>query len=157
GNEVWTRNLGTLLLSADSIAVDATGIYVTGLISPMAGPGGFKTALNKYDFDGLMVWTKAVTSQSYAYRVAAGNSGVHVAATNHIANFIRKYDSGGSEVWTHTLIGDTSVTALALDGDDLFAAGITSLNLPGQCAAGGTDEFVSRYAADGTELWTRQL
>ena len=44
-----------------------------------------------------------------------------------------------------------------MDTDGIYVAGVTLRALPGQCAAGSSDAFVTRFDMDGKELWTRQF
>ena len=39
----------------------------------------------------------------------------------------------------------------------ILVCGSTSINLDGETNHGGQDGFVSKYAADGTRLWTRLI
>jgi uncharacterized protein (TIGR03437 family) len=77
-----------------------------------------------------------------------------------IGNDLRKYDSGGDELWTRQIeIGarEGGVTGLAVNAGGVFVAGGTLGVLPGQTHIGKTDAFVRRYDPSGRELWTRQF
>ena len=74
--------------------------------------------------------------------------------------FIRRFGADGSERWTHQFgtAHDDVAYAVAVDNlGNAYVAGYTTGTLPGQKQAGGPDGFVSSYAADGTERWTRQF
>jgi hypothetical protein len=49
------------------------------------------------------------------------------------------------------------VYGVAVDATGVYLVGDTVGTLPGQTSAGGSDAFVRKYDADGTELWTRQF
>src|SRR5258706_7194452 len=53
-------------------------------------------------------------------------------------------------------IGNDSGQALTADANgNLFVAGKTDGAFPGQTNAGGSNAFVSKYDANGNEVWTR--
>jgi hypothetical protein len=74
--------------------------------------------------------------------------------------FARRYAADGTVVWSHQF-GTTGVdVANAADVDptgDLVVGGQVGGTLPGQQGSGPADAFVRKYAADGTEQWTRQF
>src|SRR5205085_8195993 len=70
--------------------------------------------------------------------------------------FLSRYDSGGNQTWTRGGIAGW-IQRIAVDTDGIYAAGVTRGALPGQCAAGSSDAFVTRFDMDGKELWTRQF
>ncbi len=77
-----------------------------------------------------------------------------------IGNDLRKYDSGGVELWTRQIgIGarEGGVTSLAVNASGVFVAGGIQGVLPGQTNLGKTDSFVRKYDPAGRELWTRQF
>ncbi len=43
------------------------------------------------------------------------------------------------------------------DSSGIYVVGYTGGTLPGQNKVSGTDAYIRKYAADGTELWTRQF
>ncbi len=76
--------------------------------------------------------------------------------------FIRRYAPDSSEIWTRqfgtAMGGGGGVDALAFDASGaVVIVGYVTGALQGQTFAGNEDAFVSKYAADGTELWTRQF
>src|SRR5688572_13467727 len=76
-----------------------------------------------------------------------------------ISIFVRKHDAAGNELWTRQFV-TTAVqphATLSADATGVYVAGGTSAALPGQNLAGGTDVFVRKYDAAGSELWTRQF
>ena len=60
--------------------------------------------------------------------------------------FLRKYSSGGNELWTHTLQQEFGTgAALAADSTGVYAA-----------ARNGFRHSLGKYSSDGNVLWTRQ-
>jgi hypothetical protein len=73
--------------------------------------------------------------------------------------FLRKYDANGNPVWTRQF-GTTGIDELFgifVDAIGIYLSGNVNGTLPSQIPAGGVDAFVRMYAANGTELWTRQF
>lgn len=176
GNEVWTRQVGgsgsELYLG---VAVDRTGAYVAGFVSPLPDDGGDNDALVvKYDFDGNVVWTRqfGVSDIDRLEGVAVKHDGVYVGgfttgtfpgetSAGGQDNFLRKYDTSGNEVWTRqfgTSGNDgASFRGVAADGRGPYITGNVAGTLPGQTSAGGRDAFVRQYSHAGDELWTLQF
>lgn len=176
GNEVWTRQFGgsgsELYLE---VAVDQTGAYVAGFVSPLPDLGGDNDALVvRYDFDGNVVWTRqfGVSALDRAEGIALKHGGVYVGGftTGTFQGqtsaggqdiFLRKYDIDGNEVWTRqfgTSGNDgASFRGVATDGRGVYIAGNVAGTLPGQTGAGGRDAFVRQYSRSGDELLTVQF
>ncbi|MBI2688114.1 MAG: SBBP repeat-containing protein [Acidobacteria bacterium] len=117
GNELWTRQFGTLdPVRAYGIAVDSSGIYVTGDTSgALATPvGGADVFLRKYDASGNVVWTRQFGTPTVdgAGAVAVNSSGVYVAGSTtgtfpgqaRVGGlgdaFVMKFDLNGNPQWT---------------------------------------------------------
>lgn len=74
--------------------------------------------------------------------------------------FLSKYDSVGNLLWSRLLgaSDEAEAFAVAVDADDnVIIAGKTNEELVAADVFSGTDSFVSKFAGDGEELWTRQL
>ena len=74
--------------------------------------------------------------------------------------YLRKYDAAGQLVWSRMLGSSdhASGLALAVDGSGNVAiAGRVTDRLTSTGIGGGGDTFVSKYDADGRELFTRQI
>jgi hypothetical protein len=73
--------------------------------------------------------------------------------------FIRKYDLGGTEVWTRQFESSQTdeATGVAVDATGVYVSGDASAALPGQTFFGQRDAFVRKYDLNGTELWTWQF
>lgn len=67
--------------------------------------------------------------------------------------FLRKFDTGGGEVWTRHFVTSSQAVSLAIDGTGVYVAGWGDA-LPGQSSGG---IFLRKYDFDGNELWTRQF
>ena len=120
GNDLWARQFGT---AADdfgqSVAVDGSGDvyvagYTSGILPGQSSAAGVDTFLRKYDGSGTELWTRQFGSaqDDYGQSVCVDSSGnVYLAGYTNGAlpgrtsagaqdAFLRKYDSGGAELWT---------------------------------------------------------
>lgn len=73
--------------------------------------------------------------------------------------FLTKFDIAGQQVWSRQLGTSADDQAAGASADALgsvFVTGYTHGDLGGS-SAGGRDAFVSKYAASGDLVWTRQL
>ena len=181
GTEIWTRQFGTA--GADVVAgvsVDASGAYVAGTVGGglalpgQTSAGGNDSFVRKYDAGGNELWTRQFGTDSDfdgATSVVAAASGVYVAgfagepgqsgSEGWWDASVRKFDSGGTEVWARQFGGLRSDGVLGVAGDagGVYAVGYTESALPG--GGGGIvgimDSFVRKYDAGGTIAWTRQF
>src|SRR5436190_1126535 len=71
--------------------------------------------------------------------------------------YVRKYDVGGTELWTRQFGtgSDDWAFGIAVDDSGVYVTGLTSGTWPGQISAGSGDEFLRKYDLDGNERWTR--
>ncbi|MBI1895772.1 MAG: SBBP repeat-containing protein [Acidobacteria bacterium] len=142
GNELWTRLFGTNDSDkAYGIAVDSSGIYVTGdtigeLATRVGGTDGF---LRKYDASGNVIWTRqfGTNTTDGAAGVAVNSSGVYVSgqSTGTLAGqtkigglwdaFVMKFDLNGNPQWTRQFgtTGDDFGYGIALGRQHVYAAG----------------------------------
>ena len=177
GNIIWTRQFGSLatigtpITGADSIVVDASGIYVAGRVfgvlpsQSSASPQHSDSFVRKYDFNGNQQWTQQFGNASNDYGSAIGVDATGVYVTGLILNasadaFVRKFDpQSGQLVWDRQF--GTSETewarALVLDDTGVYVSGYTRGSLPGFQSEGDFDVFVRQYDVDGSELWTQQF
>jgi hypothetical protein len=58
GDELWNRQLG---FGPADIAVDSSGVYVTGISPPISGIFYKTSYLRKYSLDGSELWTRLVS------------------------------------------------------------------------------------------------
>jgi Tyrosine-protein kinase ephrin type A/B receptor-like/Beta-propeller repeat len=74
--------------------------------------------------------------------------------------FVRKYDSGGVELWTLQLgsVESDSLAALALGPDGVvYITGQTLMNFPGQDRLGEIDAYLVKIRPSGEVAWSRQF
>ena len=171
GTELWTHQFGGSAGYASAVTVVASGVYVAGwtggTLSGQTSAGGHDAFLRKYNPDGTELWTRQFGSSDgdHARDLAADASGVYVLGSTFSAGtddeyrdaFVRKYDPGGAELWTHQFDTPDEATAVAADGSGVYVAGSIAGVLPGQASAGGTDAAVRKYDPAGRWLWTRQF
>ncbi len=176
----WIRQFGSSASDFGfGISVDDSGVYVVGdtkgALPGKSFAGGFNDAfVRKYDTAGTEIWTRQFgTSDNDALRaVAVDSTGVYVAGdtggslpgqTNSGSAtdaFVRKYDVGGTEVWTRQFGVSVFVTGNAIDVDatGVYVAGSVLLGaLPSETNQGLFDAFVRKYDTNGNEVWTRQF
>jgi Bacterial Ig-like domain (group 3)/SdrD B-like domain/Beta-propeller repeat len=176
GNQLWTRQFGsTGLDNANGVAVDAGGVYVAGgLFGTLPGQvnaGSGDAFLRKLDASGAELWTHqfGTDGDDAALAIATDASGVYVGgATTGIfpgqipfggeESFVRKYDAGGTDVWTREftglLPGEDFARAVDADGNVYVAGVLNGILIEGEPVSGG---FVRKYDAAGNVLWTRQV
>jgi hypothetical protein len=133
---------------ATAVAADASGIYVVGNRAFGVDQGG---GVRKYDSRGNELWTTGFSrsgpGSAQLVGAAADGTGVYVigylrAPTGgDTGQFVRKYSSGGSELWTRQLEFQVS-GGVAADPTGVYVAG------PG---------FLRKYNLDGEESWTSRI
>ena len=189
GSPVWTRRFGfatsvdeggcrsSAPISGSGIAVDTTGVYVTGnaqgSFPGFHNAGGNDIFLRKYTRDGALVWTRqaGTGSDEHASDVALDPWGIYIAgrtdgawpgginqAGDHDA-FVRKYTRAGGLIWTRQFGSPQADTAdsISAEGAVFYVGGRTAGVLPGQTSKGSSDAWVRKFAGNGTVLWTRQF
>jgi hypothetical protein len=117
-------------------------------------------------------WTSQFGTQRYdlAYATATFDDDVYVAGFTNYALpgqsfhrlsdvFLRKYDAGGTELWTRQFgtSGTDQAFALSADESGVYVVGSTDGRFPKQKHHGETDAFVARFGANGRSLWLRQF
>jgi len=138
GVEQWTRQFGTD--SGDEaygVAVDASGVYVTGKTNGSLGQPaqGFDVFLRKYDVSGNVVWTRQFggPGTDYGNAVAVNATGVYVAGETTglpgqtkigglFDSFVAKFDLAGAPQWVRQFGGDAEDAAF---GVTVNAAGVS--------------------------------
>lgn len=159
GTVVWTRQFGT---SADDeggidIAYAPGGyLYVAGQIRNLGTDGSLKAFVRKYTTSGVRVWTRQFGSDAeFANAVEAdrfGNAYVSGSTNGLRAGesfdpakaFVRKYNPGGTAVWTRNVAGqggDGGGQDMAVDSyNGLAAAGIKA------SSSGDNGSWIARFA-----------
>lgn len=143
GNELWTHQFGTSDYDwAGDVAVDRTGIYVSGVtdgaLRGQESRGRLDSFIRKYRFTGRLVWTRQFGTPlgDYGGGLAAGPTGVYTAGNTfgvfpHQRNhggydaFIRRYDTHGEVKWTRqfgTPRFEGGLGAIAVDGSSAYLA-----------------------------------
>lgn len=173
GSKIWTRLLGLPIFSeAWAVSSDNEGsAYIAGSSSGDA-------FIVKYQSDGSKAWTQLLgtSGSETAYSVSTSNDGsVYIAGVTSstsldgqsiIGNyyesaFIAKYTSDGSKLWTRILGAGGSDKAFsvsaATDGSVYIAGSTSSSSLDGKTNSGRDDAFLTKYASDGSKVWTQLL
>ena len=96
-----------------------------------------------------------------------GNGNLYVAGDKSRGGFfsnsdlsLSKYDADGTEVWSRTYGTSRNDYAASITTDtagNVYMAGKTYGSFAGSSNRGGYDLFVSKFDAQGIELWTRQF
>ena len=177
GNVLWTKQFEPSI-DALAIATDPnSGVYVVGTVtagalSGQSSSGGQDAFLRKYDSSGNIQWTsqfgstgndsaKGVTANGGAVYVV-GIAGATLPGQSPIGAqdaFIKKYDVGGSALWTRqfgTFSADSALS-VAADPTGSYVAGQVGDALPLQSSVGGSDAYVRKYDPDGNERWTKEF
>jgi len=177
GSVLWTRQFGTASSDqAGGIAAGASGVYVTGAVlgnlPGQTGAGWQDAFVRGYDASGTELWTRQFGSPSVdlGRAVALDSTGVYVSGATLAALpgqtsagladvFLRKYDAGGTELWTRQFGSASFEDGLAASAGPggVLVAGYTMGALPGQAPSGLADAFDRSNDAGGAELWTRQF
>ena len=176
-NIAWSRQIGTSTFDAsESVAVDGLGnAYMSGWThGSLAGPnsGGSNPFLFKYDPSGNVVWSRQIGSgsgdQSLSVAVdQLGNAYISGYTSGSLGGpnvggpdaFLVKYDTSGSLAWSKQIgTSQTDVSyAVAVDGSgNSYVSGRTDGSLGGPNAGAG-DAFLTKFAASGNVLWSRQI
>jgi len=178
----WTKELGTTGHEvAEDIATDSSGnAYVTGWtdgnLDGNINAGSYDLFLTKYDTNGNKLWTRlrgtSTDDRSYSVALDQANNALYLAGytmgnldggvnSGGVQEIILlKYDLNGNWQWTREsgTPGVDVAYGVAVDGSgNIYVTGTTSGDLDGNLSAGGQDLFLTKYASNGTRLWTEQL
>ena len=140
GNYEWTRTFGGPLDDTISYSIDIDRIGNVFIA------GGFQETV---DFD---------PGDETDYHVSSGGSDI----------FLSKYSSDGTCQWTRTVGGLGNDRAFAVStstSDDVYIAGQFTnsvdfdpgVGIDSHISAGGSDNFLSKFASDGNYQWTRTV
>jgi len=160
GTKAWTKLFSSNNFeNANAITTGLDGfIYVSGESSGISSD----IYISKYRDDGSAVWTKWLGLSEGASRpreMATGLDGsIYLTGIANNDAFITKYQPDGTKVWSK-LFGTSGFdigTGLKIGQDgSIYVSGYTSGALNGQKYAGLGDAFVTKYRADGTNVWTK--
>ncbi len=103
----------------------------------------------------------AVDSQGNVYVVgqSEGDFGTQINASAGQDVFLSKFDASGNVLWSRLLGASDQAKAFDLvidSADNVYIAGQVNDELLSTDTFSGLDSFVTKFAADGQELWTRQ-
>jgi hypothetical protein len=113
--------------------------------------------LRKYDSSGNVQWTSQLDlAHSTGVNVTADSLGnVYVAGEiSHSTVFVAKYDASGNSLWTRQL-GDSTTWCggVAADGQgNVYVSGSG-----GYISSGCYDAFLTKYDANGNQLWNHLI
>ena len=173
----WTSQFGTA--GSDAAMAVAVGgpdaaVYVAGQVAGTGqlGETPFSAFVRKYTADGKEVWTREFGAEGASATTTAASVAVDATGAVYVTGwvfgslvaaetgaqddaFVRKYDTDGTEVWTHQIGGpghDLATGVTVGDAGDIYVAGQSDLS---SGDVGST--FVRMYRPDGAEVWTRQI
>jgi hypothetical protein len=165
GDELWTQQFGT---EADDygvgVAVGPSGhvsvVGSTDLALPgQNSAGGTDAFLRQFDLTGAALWTRQFGSDTsddaWGVAIDADGHGYVVGSTERTLSgqrsagrsdsYLRKYDTGGRDLWTRQFGSRDTDLALSVSVDAAGRpriVGSTRGTLPGQRSAGDRDAFV---------------
>jgi hypothetical protein len=181
GTPLWVHQSGgTDEDEANAVAVDGSGnVYIGGYtygLTAGSNQGGRDAWVRKLNASGVVQWTRqfgsadsdelagaAVDALGNVYVV--GTSGGDLAGTILGASdaFVRKYDTGGTALWTRP-VGTTDFEygiAVAVDGNNnAYVVGSTSgvfTDANAGMNTGLNDIYVRKLDPSGATLWTKQV
>lgn len=173
----WVRQLGTRSHDVGaSVSADGTGsVYISGYTAGNLGgtyAGDLDAFVSKYNAAGSLQWTRQLGASSFdvssgVYADGMGNVFISGYTNGNLGGtyggsadaFVSKYDAAGNLQWTRQLGSSAYDNSGGISADGLgnvYISGLTSGNLDGT-GAGNNDAFVSKYDANGSLQWTRQL
>ena len=176
GNQIWSSQFGTAGNdNIHGISIDSSGVYVVGdvhgALPGQSWSGLSDSFIQKYDFDGTILWTHQFGGTGHdsasGISILGGNifvsGGVEGALPGQTGNggfdaFVCRFDSDGNEVWTNQFgtSGDDYAKSVSSDVDGLYVVGYCTGALPQRNWIGARDAFVMRCSLDGVEDWTIQ-
>jgi len=180
----WARLLGNQSITALALTTGLDGsTYISGNTLAYDPNGNLvkNPFVIKYNPDGTKVWTRLLSSDqnNISTSITTGKDGSIYVSVNAEPSFtsgidwlgnptkelsgisgvfINKLNTDGSVVWTRFLGRETvsSEITTGIDGS-IFVSGYTYEPLDGQELIVRRDAFVTKYAPDGSKVWTRLL
>jgi uncharacterized protein (TIGR03437 family) len=161
GNPLWTRQFGTDTADyVNAVVADASGVYVAYSTWVFARQN-YASYLCKYDPAGVLLWSLQVASP---FNLVADGAGIYASGytgpngQNWINGevplpFLRRYSTGGVELWTRSVTaagGEGAYGAAVVASDSGGAYVLVSDGLSARA-------FLRKYTADGGQLWTSPL
>jgi len=166
GDVIWTRTYDSPGAGEDGgygIAVDGSGnVYVTGYVTGVE----HDVWVGKYTSDGYLVWTSTYNGTGNVGDEGRGiavdrNGNVYVTGYETVTGegrniWVRKYTSGGGEVWTKTYNGPAPAPGGNDEGHGIAVDGSGNVYVSG-CeydTSGKQNIWVRKYTSGGDEVWT---
>lgn len=143
-------------------------IYVSGWLDEDRAEDGY---LARYSPSGERVWIQtnpsnggddlAIDAEGFIYIVGWVKGALPGQVSQGLSDaYLEKYDADGELIWTRqfgTSGGDgANSVAIGADGE-IYVAGSTDGEFPGQSNAGGYDTFLSRFTPEGELVWLHQF
>jgi len=174
---LWTRQFGTSETDQGfGVSADGLGsVYISGWTRgglDGANAGGVDAFISKYDASGTLEWTRQLGTSvnDWSRSISAdGLGGVYMSGGTYGslegANaggedaYVSKFDASGTLEWIRQFGTDANDWSYFISADRLrnvYASGGSFGNLDG-INAGRADAYVSKFDANGTLEWTRQL
>jgi len=172
GKELWTVQFGTGSgdyisgIAVDSLNNVCVAGYTFGTLPGQRSEGRCDAFVGKYDSSGKELWTHQFGTYENDMALGAAvddNGNVYFSGNTYaklpgqtgagyLDAFIRKYDSGGSELWTYQFGTrlDDEVCALTIDSKGaVYGVGSSRVGLPalGQKLAGSECAFLRKFSA----------
>lgn len=164
----------TVTLSADASTEDSA-VFLAGRRGTGALGSAFVTKLDDLGTDPAQTFYKQMDStnaadtangiavgadgSTYVVGTTAGDLGSQGVDPKANDVFLTKFDAAGNTVWTERLgvPTDGAGYGVAVDGEgNVVVTGQVRGNLTTMATGGNLDTFVTKFAANGQELWTRQ-
>lgn len=164
----WLSRFGSSAYDeAQSVAVDATGVYVGGRtrapLDNQAAGFEFDGYLQKYTHDGTLLWTRQFQafgiddpSTDIVWSVAAAEQGIFV--TGYVeclgsacpsGGFVTRFDAEGNRDWTHMFGRMDSPASLVVHDSGLFVGGTREGAPP--------TAVLAKVDFSGNEVWTQDV
>jgi uncharacterized protein (TIGR03437 family) len=166
GTELWTRQFGSTGFEfAGGVAADSSGVYLVGATSGSlpgaSNSSGYDAFVRKYSPAGAELWTRQFGASGDALAYGAALSGGNLFVTGNVVGmlpgqlgaggfnedvFVRKYDGGGTELWTRQFGTDVRDTAagIAADSSGIYVAGAVPRILLSPSATGDWDALLTK-------------
>ncbi|MFC2144565.1 kelch repeat-containing protein [Acidobacteriota bacterium] len=176
GNEVWTRQFGTLEGDfAAGISIHGSSVYVGGKtwgeFPGQTNLGSTDAFVAKFGTDGSGGWIRqyGTTEEEEVGGISAHSSGVYLFGNTDgtfpgetkigsTDAFVGKWDFEGNNEWT-SQFGSVWISGNAVSVDDsgVYVGGEVQYVLPGQMSPGDDDAFACKFDFDGNVVWNKQF